>query len=436
MTGNVIDFCFQKRPAIVDIIAERDATISRLRGIVKNIVDLCKRRKDVDDKEFDKILETITSKEEDSRFSLDPNAVLLMHRDCQCTSPRHSPEHELPFSPLFFIEEDDDDSEMEDIIKTAVMTHKGCTTIQHMITNAGDALARMRVANSALESMSGNLVSLCCNVNSKFAIRTALEFADEPHQKSVLDKIGAAMSTIGRNENGSNVIQWIMKSLPCHVTEEFCEIIANHTIELFDDRNGMFVVIDIIQEKRASANKIFLNVIGDTFGFSNTVYGCTVVRTCIDSAPDDVRDTIFINMAKRALDFSRSKYSNYVMQSAIENIFSRQIMTSADVCLWRSVVDESMSMCTSQYGSNVVETALKSSVSRPEYFEIFGRLCMDAKFLRLVDDKYGNYVIQRMISTCDANSFGDLYSVLIRYVGTRKTKFSNHVKQKLFERKI
>ncbi|TYH85340.1 hypothetical protein ES332_D02G259300v1 [Gossypium tomentosum] len=144
--------------------------------------------------------------------------------------------------------------------------------------------------------------------------------------------------------------------------------------------------------------------------------GCCVLNQCLSHVQIEARDRMLAEIISNAFILSEHCYGNYVVQFVV-GMRLRHVTSNLIMQLRGTYVSLSMN----KYGSNVVEKCMKCSSEHASM--IIKEIMFDIDFLKVLQDAYGNYVIQSALRV----SKGDLYDKLVRFILRHYSVLHSHL---------
>lgn len=145
--------------------------------------------------------------------------------------------------------------------------------------------------------------------------------------------------------------------------------------------------------------------------------GCCVLQTCLTHSDDEQKKKLMNEISSYSLLLSNDPYGNYVIQFILDLNDQR---TTATVLNQLKGHYEHLSM--QKFSSNVVEKCLKH-VGENNCAQIIEELMISPRLRQILQDKYGNYVMQSALSASKA--YGDLHVALVAAIKRHASALRN-----------
>ncbi|XP_077243027.1 pumilio homolog 12-like [Tasmannia lanceolata] len=228
------------------------------------------------------------------------------------------------------------------------------THILHVVTRSGGQLGR-----------------ISCDMHGTRSVQKLIETLTTPEQLSmVVSSLDPDIVTLIKDTNGNHVAQCLLNLGP-EYNEFLLDAATAHCVELATDRHG-----------------------------------CCVIQKCIHKSDGDRKHHLMSEIASNALVLSQNLYGNYVVQCVIE-LRVPWVMAS--------VLDQLRGnygyLSVQKYSSNVVENCLKTA-NEDQRAQIIQELMNNSRFGQILQDPYGNYVVQCALT----QSKGTLHNALVEAI--------------------
>lgn len=225
--------------------------------------------------------------------------------------------------------------------------------------------------------------------------------------------------TVCKDQEGSRFVQglidgWSQEEINC-----FFNLIVAASYDLSTNLFGNYVIQKIIPFLREEESfKLILQFFGHIYELSLHVYGCRVIQKLIDHL-EDIK-SIVAELESHISDLIASPNGNHVIQKCIDKDIDKEF-------LLKEFERDCIRLAQQRYGCRVLQR-LFEVCTEAETWNIYLQIinCIDV----LINDKYGNYVIQHLIQTSNKLK-GDIFEYIIRNsFALSKDKFSSNVIEK------
>lgn len=222
-----------------------------------------------------------------------------------------------------------------------------------------------------------------------------------------------------KDQEGSRFIQGEIDNWSKEQIGFFFNQISLSSYDLSTNLFGNYVIqkmIPFLNEENSF--KLILQFFGNIFDLSQHVYGCRVIQKLIDHL-EDIK-SIVAELENHVEELIFSPNGNHVIQKCIDRDIDKDFLIKA-------FEKQPIKLAQQRYGCRVLQR-LFEVCSEEEIWEVYLQIIDNVDVL--INDKYGNYVIQHLIDT--ENKYRDkIYNHIISNAFTlSKDKFSSNVVEK------
>ncbi|WIA19593.1 hypothetical protein OEZ85_005532 [Tetradesmus obliquus] len=267
--------------------------------------------------------------------------------------------------------------------------------------------------------MKGQVLSLSLQLYSCRVIQKALEVLPLEQKIGIVAELDGALMRCVRDQNGNHVIQKVIECVP-----------TEHITNLLDTFAGNLVSL------------------------SQHPFGCRVMQRILEHCADPGRYNVFMTeILKATVQLGQDQYGNYVIQHVVEQgkpherdaVYERlfpHIVVLSQNKFASNVVEKMLLHCTPAQRGAIVEEFLRQpsrrsssdgvvSASYPGLgCELLG--CEQSALEQMMQDQYGNYVVQKTLEVCDEGQRERLLSRVRCYYETLKSsQFGKHIVNRL-----
>ncbi|XP_004228945.2 pumilio homolog 12 [Solanum lycopersicum] len=230
---------------------------------------------------------------------------------------------------------------------------------------------RMQILRS-ITRIAGDLVRISCDMHGTRAVQKVIETLKTPEQFSmIVSSLKPGLVNLIKDMNGNHVAQRCLQYLTPEYKEFLFEAAITNCVELATDRHG-----------------------------------CCVLQKCLSQSDGGQRNRLIYEITSNALVLSQDPFGNYVVQY----IFDIRL-SWATTNIFDQVRGKFGDLSMQKYSSNVVEKCLKH-VDEERSSYIIEELLSDPRLDQIMQDPYGNYVIQAALNI----SKGTLHTALVEAV--------------------
>ncbi|KAL5708633.1 hypothetical protein ACHQM5_019404 [Ranunculus cassubicifolius] len=233
----------------------------------------------------------------------------------------------------------------------------------------------------AITRRPGELVRISLDMHGTRAVQKVIETLKTPEQLSlVVSSLKPGIVNLMKDTNGNHVAQRCLQHLLPEYKEFLFEDAISHCSKLAKDRHA-----------------------------------CCVLQKCLSHCDGEHRRRLVRGITSDALNLSQNQYGNYVVQFVFE-----LRLPWATASLLDKFEGSYGYLSMQKYSSNVVEKCLKFAGEdrRPR---IVQELISDSRLDQILQDPYGNYVIQAALSHSKGSAHAALVEAIKPHVPALRT---------------
>jgi pumilio RNA-binding family len=201
---------------------------------------------------------------------------------------------------------------------------------------------------------------------------------------------------VGQDQNGALFLQARLLEASVEVkTQVINAVLETDIASLCTHRYGHAFITQLIdvatvEQRRTIADRLALLV----KPISMDLHGCRVVQKALHTMPRDASERLFQGLRDSVVQGIKSMHANHVIQACIEEMPAASVMFIVNaVETWG--VDAA---ATHIYGCRVIMRLLEH-VPRPQMQRVLQQIAESVP--KLAQDRYGNYVLQHVLKTCE-----------------------------------
>lgn len=275
--------------------------------------------------------------------------------------------------------------------------------------------------NLVQKSDQSMVIPITCSTQ-KIKNLSILEDIKNFHQKLGLDpeaSMPEMCAAVCKDQEGSRYVQGLMDNWTPEQIELFFDQIMNSSLDLSVNLFGNYVIQKIIPLlKDDQIFNLILQFFGHIYDLSLHVYGCRVIQKLIDNLGDI--KSIVAELESHISELIESPNGNHVIQKCIDKDIDKEF-------LLKEFNKNCMSLAQQRYGCRVLQR-LFEVCSEEETWGLYLQIIdgMDV----LINDKYGNYVIQHLIESSNKHKDKIFDFIIKNAFELSKDKFSSNVVEK------
>lgn len=352
-----------------------------------------------------------------------------------------------------------------DLVRRVAFDYEGSKALQGIILSHGKAPPRMtmgswRIRASApteaaesqqghdelvidrmYEALSNDIVNLCLDMYGNYTVQCLLMEASPSVALQLGDVIVSNLLPLSLNFYGCRVVQCAMKYLSMEYRVSMCDAIEPFALHCLQSQNANHVIDALLRmpqrDRPEHVTRIHACLCHQALILSRHKYGVTVLKTALESdISADVSREATRCLLEALGELVFDEYGNYLVQ----NLIQRNMYGTCDAVHEFLLQSPLLTLACDKFGSNVFERSLLNS--NPEQSDAviiaFLRQCKDSGqsdeiVASIAMNRYGNYVVQRMLAVSSPR----VRQMLSRHLAPHCTvligsKHGKHIAKKLF----
>ena len=277
-----------------------------------------------------------------------------------------------------------------------------------------------------LNKLMPDVYLLSKDVFGNYVIQRLLEIVSIDNRKLMIAQLYNRIKELTLHMYGCRVIQKAISVGDIEDVRRHLFELQNDLIKCVQDQNGNHVIQKLIEKLPQGEHKEIINTLkGRVYQISIHQYGCRVIQRIFEYCLPNEKDVILQEIYERIHELCKDQYGNYVIQNIVEKIKENDT-------IFTSLKGKVYEYSRHKFASNVIEKCLALGKKGQIDAMVKEIIDLDDKnnevLTTLVKDKYGNYVVQKMIEMGDIK----LKEILIRKISKtqalkRKDGFAKHV---------
>ncbi|KAJ6828244.1 pumilio-like protein 12-like [Iris pallida] len=253
-----------------------------------------------------------------------------------------------------------------------------------------------------------HIVELMTDPFGNYLVQKLLEVCNEEQRVHILHAItgeAGALIRISCNMHGTRAVQKVVETL--QTTDQTSMVVSSlkpGIVSIMKDANGNHVAQRCLQYFSSESSEFLYDAaIAHCAELAADRQGCCVLQKCIYYSKGDWNDRLIAKICSNSHFLSQDAYGNYVVQYVLD-----QKISWATATILGQLEGNYEYLSTQKHSSNVVEKCLKYA-GEAGRSKIIQELMNSPRFLQILQDPYGNYVIQSALKQCK----GTLHTLLV-----------------------
>ncbi|XP_048565109.1 pumilio homolog 1-like [Triticum urartu] len=261
--------------------------------------------------------------------------------------------------------------------------------------------ATVEEKNMVFEEIMPHALSLMTDVFGNYVVQKFFEHGSSTQRRELANKLFGHVLTLSIQMYGCRVIQKAIEVVDLDQKTKMVTELDGHIMRCVRDQNGNHVIqkcIECIPED--SIQFIISTFYGEVVILSTHPYGCRVIQRVLEHCTDtNTQQIVMDEILQSVCMLAQDQYGNYVIQHVMQHGKPHE----------RSFIIEKLAgqiiqMSQQKFASNVVEKCLTfGGPSEREVIinEMLGTTDENEPLQAMMKDQFGNYVVQKVLETCD-----------------------------------
>lgn len=334
--------------------------------------------------------------------------------------------------------------------------------IQQRRQNDGEAMNRF--ANMSLESLGGEIYTLCkdqhgCRFLQKkleernpdevhqiwletnkhvielmtdpfgnYLCQKLLEYCNDNERTVLIENASRDLVRIALNQHGTRALQKMIE----HITtqgqiETIIAALRYRVVELIQDLNGNHVIQKCLNKLTSHDAQFIFDAVGKhCVDVGTHRHGCCVLQRCIDHADGEQKAWLIRQISNNAYVLVQDPFGNYVVQYILD--LNESIFTEPLVAMFKGRVGQ---LSKQKFSSNVIEKCLRCAqeASKDSLIE---EMLQPSELDRLLRDSFANYVIQTALDYANLSMKTRLIEAIRPHLpAIRSTPYGRRIQAKI-----
>ncbi|XP_047065420.1 pumilio homolog 1-like [Lolium rigidum] len=243
-----------------------------------------------------------------------------------------------------------------------------------------------------------NAIALTTDVFGNYVIQKFFEFATESQLTQLADKLNGHILNLSFQMYGCRVVQKVIEVVDMDRKIDIVHELKNSVLKCINDQNGNHVIqkcIECVPEDRILF--VIEPILAQICMLCTHQYGCRVIQRVLEHCHDPATQSAVMNeIVQHALGLTEDKYGNYVVQHVLQHGKPEERSSIIQKLSGQVVI-----LSQQKYASNVVEKCLAFGTADERDGLIREIVSCGQTFQALMKDQFGNYVVQKVLQTCD-----------------------------------
>ncbi|XAR52346.1 hypothetical protein NMG60_11020359 [Bertholletia excelsa] len=246
--------------------------------------------------------------------------------------------------------------------------------------------------------------ALMTDVFGNYVIQKFFEHGTESQRKELACQLTGHVLPLSLQMYGCRVIQKALEVVDVQQQTQMVAELDGYIIKCVRDQNGNHVIqkcIECVPQDRIQF--IISAFFGQVAALSSHPYGCRVIQRVLEHCDDPkTQQPIMEEIMQFVCNLAQDQYGNYVIQHVLQHGKPHE---RSDII--HKLAGHIVKMSQQKFASNVVEKCLTFGSTEDRQLlvsEMLGTTDENEPLQAMMKDPFGNYVVQKVIETCDDKS--------------------------------
>ncbi|KAI3793464.1 hypothetical protein L1987_36083 [Smallanthus sonchifolius] len=269
--------------------------------------------------------------------------------------------------------------------------------------------------------------SLMTDVFGNYVIQKFFEHGTESQRKEFAGQLTGHVLPLSLQMYGCRVIQKALEVVDVEQQNQMVSELNGSVMKCVRDQNGNHVIqkcIECVPQDRIQF--IVSSFFGQVVALSSHPYGCRVIQRVLEHCDDPNTQVVMDEIMNSVCTLAQDQYGNYVIQHVLQHGKPHERSAIISKLSGQIVI-----MSLQKFASNVVEKCLTcGSLEERQLLvkEILGSTDENEPLQAMMKDPFGNYVVQKVLETCDEQSREFILSrIKVHLAALKRYTYGKHI---------
>ncbi|KAI3721448.1 hypothetical protein L2E82_32459 [Cichorium intybus] len=269
--------------------------------------------------------------------------------------------------------------------------------------------------------------SLMTDVFGNYVIQKFFEHGTKSQRRELASQLIGHVLPLSLQMYGCRVIQKALEVVEVDQQTQMVAELDGSVMKCVRDQNGNHVIqkcIECVPQNRVQF--IVSSFFGQVVSLSSHPYGCRVIQRVLEHCNDPTTQVIMDEIMNSVCTLAQDQYGNYVIQHILQHGKPHE---RSDVI--NKITGQTVKMSLQKFASNVVEKCLTyGSLEERQLLvnEMLGATEENEPLQAMMKDPFGNYVVQKVLETCDDQTHELILSrIKVHLAALKRYTFGKHI---------
>ncbi|CAN7117270.1 pumilio homolog 4 [Brassica rapa] len=270
--------------------------------------------------------------------------------------------------------------------------------------------------------------TLMTDVFGNYVIQKFFEHGTTKQRKELAEQVTGHVLALSLQMYGCRVIQKALEVVDVEQQAQMVRELDGSVLKCVHDQNGNHVIQKCIERlPQECIQFIISSFYGKVLALSTHPYGCRVIQRVLEHIDDiETQRIIMEEIMNSVCTLAQDQYGNYVIQHIIQHGKPHERTE-----IINKLAGQIVTMSQQKFASNVVEKCL--TFGGPEerqvlVNEMLGYTDENEPLQAMMKDPFGNYVVQKVLETCDDQSLSLIISrIKVHLNALKRYTYGKHI---------
>ncbi|CAH8283585.1 unnamed protein product [Eruca vesicaria subsp. sativa] len=270
--------------------------------------------------------------------------------------------------------------------------------------------------------------TLMTDVFGNYVIQKFFEHGTNKQRKELAEQVTGHVLALSLQMYGCRVIQKALEVVDVEQQTRMVQELDGSVLKCVHDQNGNHVIQKCIERlPQECIQFIISSFYGKVLALSTHPYGCRVIQRVLEHIDDiETQRIIMGEIMDSVCILAQDQYGNYVIQHIIQHGKPHERSE-----IINKLAGQIVTMSQQKFASNVVEKCL--TFGGPEerqvlVNEMLGYTDENEPLQAMMKDPFGNYVVQKVLETCDDQSLALIISrIKVHLNALKRYTYGKHI---------
>ncbi|KAK4762491.1 hypothetical protein SAY86_008259 [Trapa natans] len=288
--------------------------------------------------------------------------------------------------------------------------------------------ATIEEKNMVYQEIMPHALNLMTDVFGNYVVQKFFEHGLASQRRELAGKLFGHVLSLSLQMYGCRVIQKAIEVVDLDQKIKMVQELDGHIMRCVRDQNGNHVIQKCIECVPEDAIIFIVSTFfGQVVTLSTHPYGCRVIQRVLEYCKDQQTQTkVMDEILGYVSMLAQDQYGNYVVQHVLEH--GKPHEQSAII---KELTGNIVEMSQQKFASNVVEKCLAFGSAAERQLmvdEMLGTTDENEPLQAMMKDQYGNYVVQKVLETCDDHQRELILSrIKVHLTALKKYTYGKHI---------